>query len=625
MVKSNNPTAAIVLLVLLGVAFLAGGLFAGVLPMIKTVHGWAQARDWEPVAGRVLSTELSIHRGDTTTYQVRARYEYDYRGQRYHGTRIGLDAAGSDNIGTWHEDMHAKLRAAQERDDLTVWVNPRAPTEALIDREIRWSLFVFRVPFAMLFTGIGIAALVACIYVAKRSRELPIGAWWQREQNWRDGRVVSQGRVALRGAWLFAMFSNVIVLPMVFVAWDRLRQDLVAAVVVGVLVAVSLLMLWRALRITLEWARFKELVLMLNPFPAAAGAPVVATLDLPAVSRPTGQFRACLTCRRIQRHEKNTRETAVWQQEVQPQTEWAGRGLRLTLRFTPPAGLPESSEPSADYHVWSIDVSGNLPGVDLNRRFDVPVLSSAAPTAATVAPSIAPTPSFREKDLAGTPFRVERTASGARIDYAAARHRRTGFMVLVFGCIFSGATAFLIQQILTASFMIVMLGLMTVVFALASVALVLGGIALLSYRLAVVVGAVDVVVTRRFLGLPFTRRFARADIARIDVIVAGSQQTMDRIENWYGLKARLRDGRSIGIGDGIRSAAIADSLVSAMAAACGLDSAQVGVAGQARNDRPRWLGDDAGRARLQQWSTRFGWLTGLVFLASLAYEVRGMF
>lgn len=109
------------------------------------------------------------------------------------------------------------------------------------------------------------------------------------------------------------------------------------------------------------------------------------------------------------------------------------------------------------------------------------------------------------------------------------------------------------------------------------------------------------------------------------MIVTGSQQTMDCIENWYGVKARLRDGRSIGIGDGIRSAAIADRLVSAMAAACDLDPAQVGVAMQPRNDTPRWLGDDAGRVRLKQWSTWFGWLAGLVFLASLAYEARGVF
>lgn len=613
------------LLVLFGLAFLAGGLFAGVLPMIKTVYGWVQARDWEPVAARVLSTELLIHRGETTTYRALARYEYDYRGQRYGGTRIGLDSAGADNIGTWHQDMHAKLRAAQGRNDLTVWVNPRAPTEAVIDREMRWPLLVFRVPFALLFTGIGIAALVAAVYVAKRSRELPAGAWWQREQNWRDGRVVSQGRVALRGAWFFAIFSNAMVLPMAFVAWDRLRQELVAAVVVSLLVAASLLLLWRAVRMTLEWARFKELVLTLNPFPATAGAPVVATLDLPPVSRATGQFRARLTCRRIQRQGKNTRESAIWQQEVQPQTEWAGRGLRLTLRFTPPAGLPESSEPSADYHVWSVDVSGSLPGVDLDRRFDVPMLSSAPTVAATMAPPMAATPSFSEMDLAGTPFRVERTASGARIDYAPARHRRAGLAFLVFGFIFSGATAFLIQQMLNASFMIAMLGLMTFVFALASVALVLGGVALLSYALVVIVGAADVVVTRRFIGLPFTRRFARTDIARIDVVVAGSQQKMDRIENWYGVKARLRDGRSIGMGDGIRSAAIADRLVRATAAACGLGSAQVGVAMQARSDTPHWLGADAGRVRLKQWSTWFGWLAGLVFLASLAYEVRGVF
>lgn len=623
--KKTTSGAAVPLLVLFGLAFLAGGLFAGIVPMVKTLYGWSLARDWVQVPARVLATDLLVNRGKSTTYRVAARYEYDYRGQRYVGDRIGLDSAGSDNLGSWHQDMHARLRAAHSEGRFSVWVDPERPERSLIEREIRWELFIFRVPFALLFTSIGVGLLVGAVYVRNKSGETPIGAWWQREPDWRNGRVMSKGRFALWGAWFFAVFSNGLILPFLFIAWERIRQDPVVAGVLALLFLVSMVLMWRALRITAEWLRFKELVLTLTPFPAAAGAALTATLDLPTLPNHAGQFSARLTCRRIQRVGKDTRETAIWQQEVQARTERVGRGVRLAMAFTPPAGLPASSEPSADYHVWSIEVSGDIPGIDLDRRFDVPLTAAAAPgDAAPVTPTVPAAPSVNEADLVGTGFGIERGAFGTRLHYPPARHRIAGIAFLIFGAVFAGASAFMISQLLSGTFMLIMLGFMAGLFMLVAVGLLLGGLALLGYRLCVTVGPTEVIVARRFAGVPFTRRVPRADIARIDVVIAGSQKRWDSIENWYGLKARLRDRGSIGIGDGIRKGAVADALAAATAAACGLTSAQIGGAVQARLEAPLALGDAATRDRLKRWSVLFGRIVGLVFLASVAYEIRGL-
>lgn len=624
MKKVKNKAGGVIFLVLFGGAFLAVGLTVGLVPMVKTIQDWSQMRGWERVPARVQFTDLIVKHSDTTTYRVVARYEYDYQGQRYVGERVGLDAAGSDNIGTWHQDMHAQLRAAQDRGGFMVWVNPANPDESVVDRDIRWGLFVFRVPFALLFTGVGIAVLLGARYTAKKEREAPTMAWWQRERDWRNGRIVSQGRFALWGAWFFAIFWNGLTLPLLFLAWDKARDEPVLAGALALFLIAGLALLWRALRLTLEWSRFKELILVMSPFPAATGAPLAATLDLPTVPPNAGQFRARLTCRRIQRGRKSTDESAVWQQEVQPQVERAGRGVRLVLHFTPPGGLPLSSEPSDDYRVWSIDVIGSLPGVDLDRRFDVPVLRSATSASASVAPPIVASAPTRA-DLADKPFRIERTGRGTRINYAPARYRTAGLSVLVFGLVCLGVTAFMINEVLTTKFMVVMLAFMALTFLAASAAFVLGGLALLTYGLSVVLGPTEVAIIRRFLGFPFIRRLAPGDITRVDVVIAGSQQKAGSIEVLYGLKARLGDGQSVGIGDGIRGAAVADALVSATAAACGLPPTQAGGAVQARSESPFALGDPATRERWKRWSAILGRLVGLVFLASLAYEFRGLF
>lgn len=43
-------------------------------------------------------------------------------------------------------------------ESITAWVNPQAPAQALLDRSIRWRLQIFRLPFALVFTGVGVTA-----------------------------------------------------------------------------------------------------------------------------------------------------------------------------------------------------------------------------------------------------------------------------------------------------------------------------------------------------------------------------------------------------------------------------------------------------------------------------------
>jgi hypothetical protein len=93
---------------------------------------------------------------------VSARYAYRFDGRDHEGTRIGLDRwAGADNIGSWHQDWHHRLEDARSREQpVAAWVNPQRPEEALLERSVRTGMTLFRLPFAILFTGIGVGAAV---------------------------------------------------------------------------------------------------------------------------------------------------------------------------------------------------------------------------------------------------------------------------------------------------------------------------------------------------------------------------------------------------------------------------------------------------------------------------------
>lgn len=142
--------------------FGGGGVFVGVLPLLDTVRQAWIVRDWVPVSAQVLDTQLEQHRGSkgSITYLLTARYGYRYQGHDFEATRVGLEPRpGADNIGDWHERWHALLTDARSREaPVAAWVNPAQPGQAVLERRVRWGLALFRVPFALLFTAVGVGA-----------------------------------------------------------------------------------------------------------------------------------------------------------------------------------------------------------------------------------------------------------------------------------------------------------------------------------------------------------------------------------------------------------------------------------------------------------------------------------
>ena len=57
---------------------------------------------------------------------------------------------GSDNIDSWQRDMRELVSTAfKKHRPITVYVNPAEPSQAVIDRNIRWKQVLLFVPFAI--------------------------------------------------------------------------------------------------------------------------------------------------------------------------------------------------------------------------------------------------------------------------------------------------------------------------------------------------------------------------------------------------------------------------------------------------------------------------------------------
>ncbi|MFN7856511.1 MAG: DUF3592 domain-containing protein [Acidovorax sp.] len=383
--------ALLLLCATFAVAFGWGGYHAGIKPVWSTLQIAWEARSWQPVSAEVLAAQLKQHsttRGGAT-YQVQARYRYHFAGKAYEGSRIGLDGAGqSDNVDDWHRQWVARLQDARARGQgITVWVNPGDPSQVLVDRTIRWPLLIFRLPFALVFTGVGLVAAGFFVYTLRGlARGAPRGEPGGDSPgpvdtglSKRDGSGTSLGVV-----WFFAIFWCGIAFPIAFLIWVDPGTPWFFQALISVFVVIGLGLIALAVRQThLAW-RYAGSALTALPSPPRAGHPVEMTLLLPpraAVYHPGQAVQLRLAQYRVDDSSSGSPERRVesfsQSARVQPTPEG---GLRLTARFDLPADAPphgaRRSRERVDWRLELLRASGEA--ADLS--YNVPVQAASLAT-----------------------------------------------------------------------------------------------------------------------------------------------------------------------------------------------------------------------------------------------------
>ena len=164
------------------------------------LHDAWQMRDWVQVEAQLTSGGYESHYGeDTYTYEAYATYRYRFEGREYTGNRVTLDS-GADNIGDYQKELGRKLQHAYDnRNPVPVYVDPDAPSQSVIDREIRWGMVGFKSIFVVVFGGAGFGLLFVSL---RKSREKDTGdpAYadkpWLLNDAWQTGTVRSSSRCA---------------------------------------------------------------------------------------------------------------------------------------------------------------------------------------------------------------------------------------------------------------------------------------------------------------------------------------------------------------------------------------------------------------------------------------------
>ncbi len=388
------------------------------LPMWQN---WRRMQDWRPADARL----LSVSGADNET---RAHYRYDFGGRKYHGGGVGTSEF-KDSIGSYHRDMQARLgRIERSGGALSIWVNPANPSEAVIDRDMRWGLFALVSGFCSIFMLIGLAVVYASFRgsnkIAARGRP---SLWemrkrWQRAQNegavkqgflefcqqfytesrtpgpdnatladwrsrkgWEDARIQSDAGKGVLFFWVFAIIWNAISIPITFILPGELDQHNYAALIVLLFPAAGLFLIYKAIHSSLEYRRFGRVLFSMDPYPGAIGGHVgghiqVKNLDYRRASEAqtlTVKLECVYSYVSGSGKNRSRRESIKWAERGHPKIGNAIEGINLAFRFEVPDHLPQADvDQNGAYHFWRLSVTAEVAGIDLNRSYNIPVFAT---------------------------------------------------------------------------------------------------------------------------------------------------------------------------------------------------------------------------------------------------------
>ena len=422
-----------------------GFLFWSVIP---SLYEWQQMKSWPQVQARLLEADLSTSRGDDSdSYKVIARYSYRYQMVDYTSERVAI-MGGSDNIGRFQQHLAAELTAAlRDQRPVPAWVNPNNPSDAVLNRDMRWNLLGFKMIFVLVFGGVGIGLMVLTLRAKTGATDHPESSIkpWLGQQEWASSQIVCKEKHNLWFIWAFALFWNLVSLPAASAIPEEFASGNKLILIALIFPLAGIYLLVWAIKYSLSWRKFGQLVLNLDPYPGSLGGQVGGTLEVPIPYNSQQRFPVSLQCvhsyetgsgKSRSRHEKVLWQTSGLAHSHPSPTD----GTLLAICFDVPADLPPSEPHSQNYRFWRLELKADLPGTDLQRQFELPVFATKESSQAQL-PLSTQHPQLGEEHeaLIESVANIEQIPGGVTMYFPMLHNGGNNLVGLVCGLFFFGA------------------------------------------------------------------------------------------------------------------------------------------------------------------------------------------
>jgi hypothetical protein len=365
--------------------FAAVGTFMFYL-ILSDLIGWFRMQTWKEVPATIRSAELKISPGSkSSTYSTLAEFEYSYDGRQYKSSRVSR-YGGNDNIGSFHQDTYSELSAYRDsKKSFRCYVNPNAPEEAILYRQVRLPMLCFYGAFAGAFGGIGYGVLLGLIVSIVDSRrraaleKLYPAQPWKARADWSRNEARTSAGFKMFISIASAIFVGAISLPvLIFLSGELLKGNYFALIALIFPLIAAGLITW-AVRSTLQWKRFGSAVLQLTNNPVRPGERLRGVIQTGSNLPQSAAISLELKCERTVRRRSGNKTS------ISTETEWSHKMMAMSTPGTDgktcvqvdveiPEQLPSTGKESENSDIdWVLHAKADIPGIDLNAKFNIPV------------------------------------------------------------------------------------------------------------------------------------------------------------------------------------------------------------------------------------------------------------
>ena len=605
---------------LVGLLFAGVGVFIALETAVPTFQSWRTMQSWQ--AHRATLIDVKGRNNNTE-----ARYRYTWNGQNYENDRVYV-AEFKDNIGSYHKNLYKQLRSQHKhRQPVTIYVDPNNPQQSVIDRDMRWGLFVLMTVFCSGFVGVGLLVVSASVNPAKektfkppstaelkreyeakkqsgnlkesfleyrsyRLHELKQEAKqektvlksahaWRERKGWEQNGIRSEARSGTQFMWGFAVLWNAISSPILFFLDDELKKGNYPALIGLLFPIIGIYLLYKAIKMTLEYRRFGIIKLMMDPYPGSIGGHVGGSLVVKQPYQLKTNYKIELECVYSyvsgSGEDSSRSERIRWAEEGIAKVESAIEGVKLSFRFNIPDNLPEAdSEQNGDYYFWRLRLRADMPGIDLDREYNIPVLATGEQSKwishdlsaqaserreieASISKSAIERGDFSDTAL-GKSMRIYDRPNELKLYHPMFRNKFLTFFAAIFAGAFGGACWAVFSNFAGTGIIGIFAIVFMIPFALIGLIATICTLYLLFNNLTVRIRDKQVHVIRRLFIFPIiNKHFKEKEITRLSTEKLGSSGQGNKKIEHYKILAHYNTGKTTTIAEGIEGEELANN------------------------------------------------------------------
>jgi len=223
--------------------------------------------------------------------------------------------------------------------------------------------------------SLGGGGLLLYVSLSALSGRRPWSPLKSADEQWQEGRIVSDGKRKVFGAWFNVLGSLVLFAP---ILWISVRVWLPHGDPFqwwSLFWAGPLFLSGKAIYKTLQWKKYGASICEIHRKPARAGGELSVRIHPEQVELPAGEGTLDLRCeKREMRGSGKSRRlvvTPIWKDRQTVSIQISGLGLSAS--FLVPPALPDTEEKGNEGIYWVLEARSTTPGIDYYAPFELAV------------------------------------------------------------------------------------------------------------------------------------------------------------------------------------------------------------------------------------------------------------